>query len=146
MNVVDCALKEVDFYCAPVEATAHQILELLELKEVELSILLCNNDFIQILNRDYRGKDYPTDVLSFSQRESALDPMLGDVIISVEKATTQANEQDRALSDELSLLLVHGVLHLLGYDHEEDEEAEEMEAKERAILSQLQVEWDAASR
>ena len=132
----------------PIEFFAKAVLEYLTLDEVELSILICDNDFIQVLNRDYRGKDKPTDVLSFSQREDGFedDPVLGDVIISLETARIQAKEHHKELSEELSLLLVHGILHLLGYDHEVDEEAEEMEGKEREILSALHVEWESASR
>ena len=148
MNTVESSLKGVSFALRPIEETAHLVLNHLEIDGVELSILVCNDDFIHVLNRDYRGKDKPTDVLSFSQREGGFenDPMLGDVIISLETARLQAKEHQKTLEDELSLLLVHGILHLLGYDHEVEEEAEEMEAKEREILSALHVEWDLSSR
>ncbi|MEC7984047.1 MAG: rRNA maturation RNase YbeY [Myxococcota bacterium] len=148
MNTVDCSLEGESFDLRPIEETAHLVLKHLELDGVELSILICNDDFIHVLNRDYRGKDKPTDVLSFSQREGGFeeDPMLGDVIISLETSSAQAVEHQKALKDELSLLLVHGILHLLGYDHEVEEEAEEMEAKEREILSVLHVEWELNSR
>jgi len=142
MNQVDCCCEGVDVLLLPFQQMAEQILRLLSLEQVELSIVLCDNAFIHPLNRDYRGKDQPTDVLSFSQREGGdpEDPMLGDVIISIERATEQAADHDNSISAELSLLLVHGILHLLGYDHEEDEEAEMMEAKEKEILCQLDVE------
>jgi probable rRNA maturation factor len=106
-----------------------------------LSVVLCNDAFILPLNRDYRGKDKPTDVLSFAQREGAFsrhdDPLLGDVIISLETAQSQSIEHGKTVLQELDLLLVHGILHLLGYDHIEDDEAEIMEKKEQQILINL---------
>ena len=93
------------------------------------------------LNRDYRGKDRPTDVLSFSQLEG--EPMqpeeeepvaLGDIVISIDTAKRQAAEKGHSLSDELDLLVVHGMLHLLGYDDETDEQAEVMREHEICIL------------
>ena len=142
MNQVDCCCEGVDVPVAAFQHMAEQILRQLSLTGVELSIVLCDNSFIHPLNRDYRGKDRPTDVLSFSQREGGdpEDPMLGDVIISIERAKEQAPEHNNSTSAELSLLLVHGILHLLGYDHEDDEEAEVMEAKEKEILCLLDVE------
>ena len=115
------------------------VLETLELLEAELSIFLCDDATIHPLNRDYRGKDKPTDVLSFAQREGDFafidDDVLGDVIVSMDTTIRQANERKHSTQTELRVLLVHGILHLLGYDHIEDDEAEIMEAKEREILS-----------
>lgn len=120
---------------------AEHLLNAFGLPEGELSVVLCDDAFIHPLNRDWRGKDKPTDVLSFAQREgegaNPDDNVLGDVIISVETATRQAEERGHPLGHELRVLLVHGILHLLGYDHEEDEEAEEMEALERDLLGEL---------
>ena len=124
-----------------VEAIAERALDVLGLSEAELSIVLCDDGFIHPLNRDYRGKDRPTDVLSFPQREGEEsdpdDPVLGDIVLSVERARAQAAERGHPLETEMRVLLVHGILHLLGYDHEADDDAEEMEAEERRILSQL---------
>ena len=121
--------------------TAEHLLKAFGLDEGELSVVLCDDAFIHPLNREWRGKDKPTDVLSFAQREGEEadpdDPVLGDVIISVETAARQAEERGHSLGHELRVLLVHGVLHLLGYDHEVDEEAEEMEALERDLLAEL---------
>ena len=115
------------------------VLSYLDLSEAELSILLCDDATIHPLNRDYRGKDKPTDVLSFAQREGEFafvdDNVLGDVIISMDTTIRQAKERSHSTEVELRVLLVHGILHLLGYDHIEDDEAEIMEAKEREILS-----------
>ena len=105
------------------------------------SLVLCDDAFIQPLNRDFRGKDAPTDVLSFAQREGEAadpdDPVLGDVIISVQTAARQAAERGYGLDKELRVLLVHGLLHLLGHDHLEAEEAALMQAEERRLLALL---------
>jgi probable rRNA maturation factor len=124
-----------------VDEDAMHVLARMALPEAELSVVLCTDAFIQPLNRDYRGKDKPTDVLSFSQREGEEadpdDPLLGDVVISLETAARQAGERGHALAHEVRVLLVHGILHLLGHDHEVDAEAEEMEALERVLLAEL---------
>jgi len=138
---VDVAQCQTDHPVAAIEADATTLLKMLSLPDAELSIVLCDDSFIHPLNRDYRGKDAPTDVLSFAQREGEGadpdDPVLGDVIISVETAARQAEERGHTLARELRVLLVHGILHLLGYDHIEDDEAEEMEARERSLLARL---------
>ena len=127
--------------------------ELLELAdETEISVLLVDNATIQELNRDYREKDAPTDVLSFpleEELEGDTEPeiiggptsrMLGDIVISVEKAVTQAAEYGHSVERELAFLLVHGLLHLLGHDHEKDEEAKKlMRSEEKRILSALGI-------
>lgn len=109
----------------------------------ELSIVLTDDATIQQLNRTYRETDAPTDVLSFAQGEGdafvAPDeaaPHLGDVIISLDTARRQADEYRLALEDEVSHLLVHGILHLLGYDHEEQDDAQVMRAHEDIILGE----------
>ncbi len=124
-----------------VEADAAAVLAAFDLLDAELSIMLCDDATIWPLNRDYRGKDRPTDVLAFAQREGTPVPgqehVLGDVVISVETAARQAAERGHTTAHELRVLLVHGICHLLGYDHEQDDEAEVMEAKEREILRVL---------
>jgi rRNA maturation RNase YbeY len=92
------------------------------------------------LNRSYRGLDAPTDVLAFAMREAhgPRTPLLGDVVISLDTAARQAAAQGHDLRREIAILLVHGILHLLGFDHERGApEARRMKAKERAILSRL---------
>ncbi|XP_042377254.1 endoribonuclease YBEY, chloroplastic-like [Zingiber officinale] len=109
--------------------------------KVELSVLLCNDEFIQNLNKEWRGKDQATDVLSMSQHIAELDLpvlILGDIIISVETASKQAEERGHTLLDEIRILMVHGLLHLLGFDHELSDDAEkEMENEERLVLKSL---------
>jgi probable rRNA maturation factor len=96
---------------------------------------------VRRLNKHYRGIDLPTDVLAFSMREgewSDIQPqVLGDVVISVETAARQAREMGHSLDQELSILLVHGILHLLGYDHMEKGDAERMQAREMDVLSEI---------
>jgi probable rRNA maturation factor len=103
----------------------------------ELSIALVDDEAIGALNAQYRGKARPTDVLSFSLVEGAVPErrgrLLGDVVISVDTAARQARERRRSLDDTVAKLLVHGVLHLLGHDHEADEDARRMLAEERRI-------------
>jgi probable rRNA maturation factor len=99
---------------------AVKILELVGQSEAELSVALVNNGEIQKLNTKYRQKNYPTDVLSFPAANGLPIGvrLLGDVVISVEKAEEQAKQRGRTLNEEMVTLLIHGVLHLLGYDHE----------------------------
>lgn len=126
---------------------AARVLGLLDKPDGEVSLLFCDDDVIQPLNRDWRGKDKPTDVLSFSQQEGELIGdvnLLGDIIISIPTAQRQADERGHSLAHEVRVLVVHGLCHLLGYDHEEDDEAEVMEALERSLLSQLD-EYDGSA-
>jgi probable rRNA maturation factor len=110
-------------------------------RPAELSIVITGDMAIRELNRTYRDTDAATDVLSFSQAEGEAfavpdgeTPHLGDVIISLETAQRQADEHRLALQDEVAHLLVHGILHLLGYDHEDAEDEVVMRAHEDAIL------------
>ena len=127
---------------------AERILQLLKLEESELSIVLVSDEGIHNLNREYRDIDRPTDVLSFPLRDNdgsgweAETPFLGDVVLSVETAARQAEDRDKELGgvgystvDELTFLLVHGVLHLLGHDHMESVSAQRMEAEEKRLFS-----------
>ncbi|MFZ8859343.1 MAG: rRNA maturation RNase YbeY [Thermocrinis sp.] len=98
---------------------AHRALEVLGLSKVELSIALVSDAQIKRLNKLYRNKDKPTDVLSFPIGEKVEDWLiLGDIVISVDTAKRQAKELGHSLEEELKRLLVHGLVHLLGYDHE----------------------------
>ncbi|HUH10788.1 MAG TPA: rRNA maturation RNase YbeY [Brevundimonas sp.] len=106
--------------------------------EGDLVVLLTDDAGVQDLNARFRDKDRPTNVLSFPAAESAF-PHLGDVVLGFAYCAAEAEAQGKTLSDHLSHLVVHGVLHLLGRDHEDDAEAEEMEAEEREILAALGV-------
>ena len=112
----------------------------------ELSITLTDDEHIHALNKKFRGIDRATDVLSFAFRESdepevigADFEILGDVIISLERATAQAEEFGHSFLREVVFLEVHGLLHLLGYDHIADDERQEMEAEQRFIMAKLEI-------
>jgi len=97
----------------------------------EISLVLCDDAFIQALNAQHRGKDRPTDVLSFAQDDPAV---LGDIVISLPTAARQAAAAGWAFESEIALLAVHGLLHLLGYDDETEAGAWEMQAKTESAL------------
>lgn len=109
-------------------------------EEGELSVWLCDDVAIRELHREYLGEDSATNVLSFAQREgefAAVEPeVLGDVVISVETARRDAQGGGEDPDDEVAFLLIHGILHLLGYDHEGEQahRAGEMEAKESELF------------
>ena len=120
---------------------ARIVLETIGHSGAELSVLLVGDAEMRRLNRDYRGKDRPTDVLSFSLLEgegAGVSTAIGDVVISVETAARQARENGFTLREEIDRLLVHGILHLVGYDHEGSAaEARRMRRKERDCLAAL---------
>lgn len=123
--------------------------------EGEVALTFVDNAQIHELNREYRGIDRPTDVLSFAMNESVdeepeilyeleegenldeLPDMLGDIIISVERAKEQSEEYGHSLEREIGFLFVHGFLHLLGYDHQDAESEAEMMGKQEAVLAQV---------
>lgn len=109
--------------------------------ELEMSVRLTDDPTIHELNRDYRDKDKPTDVLAFAMREGeggGLHPeQLGDIVISVDTAERQASAE-RGLVGELLFLAAHGLCHLLGYDHRDDDEEREMNARMAALLGEAE--------
>lgn len=109
--------------------------------ETEISVLLCDDAFVQELNRRWRGKDKPTNVLSFpaAEDEGFERLLLGDIAIAYETTAREAGEEDKPFSAHFNHLVVHGLLHLLGYDHESEDEAEEMEELERQVLAELGI-------
>jgi probable rRNA maturation factor len=126
---------------ADVRRDGARLLRLLDL-DAELSIALVDDAEVRRLNATYRRVDKPTDVLAFAMREGdggALHPgVLGDVVISLDTAARQAAARDVPVADEVRLLLTHGILHLLGYDHERSpREARRMFRKQRDLLARL---------
>ena len=106
----------------------------------EISIVLCDDAFIAELNRKWRQIDKPTNVLSFpSGGPIASTPVLGDIVIAFETTAREAAEAGKPLRDHVAHLLAHGFLHLIGYDHIADADAETMEALERAVLARLGI-------
>ena len=132
---------------AAIKTVAEMILSALECPErSELSIVIVNDEQIQEINRDYLQLDNPTNVISFAQQEgegAGICPeLLGDVVISADTAYRDACEAQVSFFGELSFLLIHGVLHLLGYDHERgtQEQADEMESREFELFKRLKEE------
>lgn len=104
----------------------------------DLTVLLSDDGVVAALNEQYRGKPGPTNVLSFPAPESA-QPHLGDLALAFGVCAREASEQGKPLAHHLSHLVAHGVLHLLGWDHQNDDEAEAMERLEREILAGLDI-------
>ncbi|WP_292542063.1 rRNA maturation RNase YbeY, partial [Mesorhizobium sp.] len=107
------------------------------------SIVFSDDAHIRTLNAGWRGKDKPTNVLSFPAfpfpKGAPLPPMLGDIVLAAETVAREAALEDKPLANHITHLVIHGLLHLLGHDHETDAEAEEMEAIERAALARLAI-------
>lgn len=103
---------------------------------LSISVVLADDAFVQELNKTYRSKNKPTNILSFQSDE---EDYLGDLILAYETLEREAQEQHKTLQDHYTHLIVHGLLHLLGYNHEKDNEAKIMENKEISILSALNV-------
>jgi len=124
-------------------AAARRILSELDEGESSLSLTLVGDAAIRTINREHRGKDAPTDVLSFPMHpeSSGAERMLGDVVISVETARRQAAQYGATLQRELYRLLIHGVLHLLGHDHLKAGERRVMEREERRLAKAVGLPW-----
>lgn len=127
-RVLDAAMAELDV--APTPAT-------------ELSLVFTDDENIRELNAEWRGKDKPTNVLSFPafpvSRGGRLPPMLGDIVLAFETVEREAGEEGKPFEAHLAHLICHGFLHLLGYDHEAEADAEEMEGAERRVLARLAI-------
>ncbi|TMF11126.1 MAG: rRNA maturation RNase YbeY [Chloroflexi bacterium] len=125
------------------ERLASAVMEREGLPPGEVSVLITYDEMVRRLNREYAGEDTPTDVLAFSltEGEEFASPddvlRLGEVIISYPTARRQADDAQRPVRDEIEHLLVHGVLHLLGYDHAEPAEEERMRGREHELLAAL---------
>jgi probable rRNA maturation factor len=133
-------VRRVTFDQARLDRLARAILSNVGEASAELGILFVGDQRMRGLNRKYRGKDRTTDVLAFAMREAPYSSagLLGDVVIAVPTAVRQAKQGQRSLDEELTVLLVHGILHLCGYDHERGEkEARRMHRRERMILRAL---------
>lgn len=115
------------------------MLRALSMPQAELSVLLCDDDRIRQLNRDFRRMDKPTDVLAFAMAEgetvAAVVPVLGDVVISLPTARRQATERGVPMLDEVTMLLAHGLLHLLGFDHRTASEERRMRARTATLVA-----------
>ena len=126
-----------------IKEVVKEILKDLGYQKWETSILLVDDKQIKVINKKYLHRNRPTDVISFSQIEGEFGHintrLLGDVVISVETARRQAKEASTTLQYEIAFLLIHGILHLLGYDHEGSaEKAREMRVKEKELLGKIE--------
>lgn len=121
-----------------IKLTVFTVLDYMQIHQrCEISLTLTDNEGIMLINYEYRKIDKPTDVLSFPMDE---DTILGDIIISIEKALQQANEYGHSFEREISFLCVHGLLHLLGYDHEKSDADEKiMFAHQDNIMNLLRI-------
>lgn len=139
--MIDVRFESASWPSEAVVADAARLMQRAELADAELSLVLCDDAFIHALNRQWRGVDAPTDVLSFAMGEgedAALNThVLGDVVISIDTAARQAAELGHDVHVEVRVLLVHGFLHLLGYDHIEPDDAVEMADAEARMLAML---------
>ncbi len=110
--------------------------------QAEVSLLLCDDARIREINREWRGLDKPTNVLSFPAAPPSMlakSPAVGDIAIAYETVVREAREEAKTFRDHYMHMVLHGFLHLVGFDHETDEEADEMEALEVSILGELGV-------
>jgi probable rRNA maturation factor len=138
-----------------VEKTAKALLAAIDEPRASLSISFVGNAAIRRLNREHRGRDRATDVLSFPlyepkelRRERAApgERLLGDIVVSVDTALRQAEAYDAPLAREIERLLIHGVLHLIGHDHEKPGERRRMEAEERRLAAAIGMPWPYEAR
>jgi probable rRNA maturation factor len=129
------------------KSVAKALLREVDEADSALSISLVDDAEIRELNREHRGKDKPTDVLSFPLYEAGEDTpgdgerLLGDVVISIDTARRQASDYDAPLQNEMYRLLIHGILHVLGHDHEEPAERAAMETEERRLAAAIGMPW-----
>ena len=153
--VADCWLNEPDVE-AVIQRAIAVAAEMVDADtgEAELAVMLTDDGGIRTLNKNWRGLDKPTNVLSFpalqptAERSSQDDAprMLGDIAIAYETTRREADDEQKRFDHHLSHLAIHGFLHLIGYDHEKDQDAETMETLEREILAQLDISDPYAER
>jgi probable rRNA maturation factor len=148
INVEVAVAGVLDEHVVVIEQAIGAALERFNAADAEVSVVLCDDAEIHALNKEWRGVDAPTDVLSFPMEEDLADEpgrelavdeprLLGDIVISLPRAQEQAMEYGHSLQRELAFLAVHGTLHLLGFDHQDDDEQLEMRQQEEAVLSAL---------
>ena len=137
---------DLDLIFEKAEKTIGEVLKVEKIEEnVEVSLSIVDKDEIHVLNKTYRGVDRPTDVLSFPMDEEGFDNegnrilLLGDIVICLDVAKDQAADFGHSLEREIMYLICHSTLHLLGYDHIEEDDKREMRAKEKEIMKNLGV-------
>ena len=151
MKAIEVFTEEIEFPWKDIDENwlikiGESICEKLLLSNVTISLIMTSNEYIKNINRDFRKKDTPTDVISFAYREEPFPQAeeeieeLGDIYISLERALEQSVEYEVTLKEEVKRLLVHGILHLIGYDHETSPKDEEtMRAKEDELFESISI-------
>ena len=151
LNNIQTKVEIDNHFTGLLERTLEAGLNINQKTAAEVSIVLVDDGYIQQLNSEYRGIDQPTDVLSFAIQEDQPDTplfpkggmdlpeLLGDIFISVERAVEQADSYGHSLEREFCYLAIHGLLHLLGFDHQTTEQTEQMRQAEERILSQFDL-------
>ena len=151
MKAIEVFTEEIEFPWKDIDENwlikiGESICEKLFLSNVTISLIMTSNEYIKNVNRDYRKKDTPTDVISFAYREEPFPQgdeeieELGDIYISLERALEQSVEYEVTLKEEVKRLLIHGILHLIGYDHETSPKDEEtMRAKEDELFESVSI-------
>lgn len=141
-----CNLTDFDIspYLKDIKSVLKYTLKIEKVKNANFNVIFVDNDYIHKLNKQYRNVDRPTDVISFALEDNKEEEisnirMLGDIYISIDKAKEQALEYGHSLKRELSFLSVHGILHLLGYDHMKEEDEKIMFAKQEEILDAKKI-------
>lgn len=148
MVLIKNTQRKIPVNCMSIKKDVQNILNILNYDDFDIGIWLTTNKTIQKYNREYRHKNKPTDILSFSfhpnlkpgepiHTQTEEDKNLGDLIISVEYVQKAAKELKQTLDERLRILIVHGICHLLGYDHERDEDYKIMLQKETELLNKL---------
>jgi len=125
------------------KAAMRKLLESVDEPDAAISVTLVDDDTIAVLNREHRGKNNPTDVLSFplEPEHFANERLLGDIVISVDTARRQAADYDAPLQREIERLMIHGLLHVLGHDHVDPQERRRMEAEEQRLAAAIGMPW-----
>ena len=136
--------ENVDEYFKEIKKVLKKGLEILDINNVEFNIVIVDNNYIHELNKNYRGIDRETDVISFALEDdksfnTTEVRMLGDIYISIDRVRSQAKEYGHSEKRELYFLAVHGLLHLLGYDHMKEEDEKVMFAKQEEVLNRYGI-------
>lgn len=139
-NETNSEIKELE----DLKKVIDKALEIEEINNVEFNIIIVDNDRIHEINRQYRNKDMPTDVISFALEDDEVFPnlevrVLGDIYISLDKVYEQSKSYGHSFFRELSFLTVHGILHLLGYDHMNEVDEKEMFSRQELILNEAGI-------
>lgn len=140
-NQTDEEVKEID----DIERVLNYAIKKEKLEDVEFNVIIVDNNYIHELNKNYRGIDKATDVITFALEDDnkvvngSSHRVLGDIYISIDKAKMQADEYQHSFLREICFLAVHGFYHLLGYDHMEEEDAKVMFAKQEEVLSECEI-------